>query len=202
METKPASEYELIQQMKAGDEEAFIRIYRNRHQAIHSFALQMSGSPSMAEDVTQEVFLEFLRDVGKYDPARGPLSAYLYGMARNISLDYLKRGRADVPMADLKIETDALPATETDPLGDLTRAESLESLRRAVGALPPHYREVLVLCDLHEVDYARAAEIIGCAVGTVRSRLHRAREISLKKLGGRRTEGEGLADLKPARCIP
>lgn len=196
------NDHDLLQRMKAGDEEAFIQIYRSRHTAIHSFALQMCGSLSVAEDVTQEVFLAFMRDVDKYDPARGSLSAYLYGMARNIALDFLKRGRADVPIGEPGMETASRLAGPDDPLSDLTRAEAVESLRRAVLALPPHYREVLVLCDLNEMDYANAAGVLGCAVGTVRSRLHRAREMLLKRLGARRAAGEGAENLKPARCIP
>lgn len=202
MDIKPGSDHDLIQRMKAGDEEAFVQLYRSRHRAVHSFALQMSGSPSVAEDVSQEVFLAFMRDVHNYDPARGTLSAYLYGMARNISLDYLRRGRADVPMGEPESEAVSSLAEPSNPLRDLTRAEALESLRRAVLALPPHYREVLVLCDLNEMDYAHAAEVLGCALGTVRSRLHRAREILLKKLGGRSAAGERVRDLKPVRCVP
>jgi len=202
MDPKPASDYELVQRMKAGDEEAFLCLYHQRRQAIHSFALQMSGSTAVAEDVTQDVFLAFLSDIRNYDPERGSLSAYLYGMARNISLDYLKRGRGAVAIEDLGMERISSPAGDHDPLGDLTRAESLESLRRAVGALPSHYREALVLCDLHEMSYARAAEVLGCAVGTVRSRLHRARDMLLKRLGGFRQAGERVTGLKPARCFP
>jgi len=85
-------------------------------------------------------------------------------------------------------------------LGDLTRGEGVESLRKAILALPPHYREVVVLCDLNEMDYAGAAEILGCAVGTVRSRLHRARELILKKLCARGPGGERVGNLNPARC--
>lgn len=199
---KAGNDHDLLQRMKAGDEEAFIQIYRSRHNAIHSFALQMCGSLSVAEDVTQEVFLAFMRDVDKYDPARGSLSAYLYGMARNIALDFLKRGRADVPMGESGMEAASRLAGPGDPLSDLTRAEAVESLRRAVLALPPHYREVLVLCDLNEMDYAHAAGVLGCAVGTVRSRLHRAREMLLRRLGARRAASEGAESLKPARCIP
>jgi len=202
MDHKPGSDHDLVRRMRDGDEEAFIRIYRDRRNAIHSFALQMSGSPAIAEDVTQEVFLAFMRDVEKYDPARGSLSAYLYGIARNISLDFLKRGRADVPMNEVETETVPRLTDLSDPLGDLTRAEALESLRSAVLSLPPHYREVLVLCDLKEMDYAHAAEVLRCAVGTVRSRLHRAREILVKKLGPRHAARERVTDLKAVRCIP
>jgi RNA polymerase sigma-70 factor (ECF subfamily) len=70
---------------------------------------------------------------------------------------------------------DPQAAALPDPLGELTRSERVEMLRRAVIALPVRYREVVVLCDLEELTYAEAADALGCAIGTVRSRLHRAR---------------------------
>lgn len=72
--------------------------------------------------------------------------------------------------------------TEGDQLGDLTRAEMIENVRQAVATLPPHYREVVILCDLEEMSYADAAKVLECAVGTVRSRLHRARGMLVDRL--------------------
>lgn len=201
-DSKPGSDQDLVRRMKAGDEEAFIEIYRSRQSAIHRFVLQMCGSPSVAEDVTQEVFLEFMRDAGNFDPARGSLASYLYGMARNIVFDHLRQGRPDLTAAQSEGDAVSRLAAPDDPLSDLTRAEAVEGLRRAVLALPPHYREVLVLCDLNEMDYAGAAEVLSCAVGTVRSRLHRAREMLLKKLRARSAAGERVDNLKAARCVP
>ncbi len=73
-----------------------------------------------------------------------------------------------------------------DVLGDLARREAIDSVRRAVLSLPKHYREVVVLCDLEEMDYSEAAGALGCAIGTVRSRLHRGRSLLLEKLRPRR----------------
>ncbi len=199
-----AGENILLEKIKAGDEEAFIQLYRERQAAIHRFALQMSGSRSVAEDVTQEVFLALMGQVRNYDPARGTLSGYLYGMARNMVHDHLKRGRGDVSLAQAEAEdgrsSPARLVASGDLLGDLTRDEAVESLRQAVLVLPEHYREVVVLCDLHEMDYGQAAKVLGCAVGTIRSRLHRARELLLKKLSARGTTGESVPSMKPARC--
>ncbi len=203
--TDPISttENDLLEKIKAGDEAAFIQLYRDRQMAIHRFALQMSGSQSIAEDVTQEVFLALIREVREYDPARGTLSAYLYGMARNMVLDHMKRGRMDVSLEEFETQdgrsSSAKQVVMGDPLGDLTRGEAVESLRRAVQALPEHYREVVVLCDLHEMNYEHAAKALGCAVGTVRSRLHRAREILLKRMTTRKGVAERVGEMKPAR---
>src|SRR5690348_3594229 len=85
----PPSDEHLLTEMRAGDERAFITLFRKRQGGIYRFALQMSGSPAVAEDVTQEVFLALLREDCGYDPARGTLSAYLYGIARKLVLRHL-----------------------------------------------------------------------------------------------------------------
>jgi RNA polymerase sigma-70 factor (ECF subfamily) len=92
--------------------------------------------------------------------------------------------------------------TELRPLDDLARAETVELVRKAVLSLPAKYREVVVLCELQDVSYVEAAEILGCAIGTVRSRLHRARALLLAKLGpAEQVENPASATLKSARCF-
>jgi RNA polymerase sigma factor (sigma-70 family) len=73
----------LLRRMLAGDEEAFTLLYRRRHPAIYRFALHMSGNVALAEDVTQEVFMTLIRDAKRFDPARGTLGGFLFGIARN-----------------------------------------------------------------------------------------------------------------------
>jgi RNA polymerase sigma-70 factor (ECF subfamily) len=87
------------------------------------------------------------------------------------------------------------------PLDDLSRTETIESVRRSVLALPEKYREVVVLCDLQELSYLEAAEILGCAVGTVRSRLHRGRALLIEKLRPVSAEEVTAATTKSARCF-
>ena len=178
------SDGDLVRSMLAGDEEALALLYRRRQAGVYRFALQMSGSKTIAEDVTQEVFLFLMRDGHVFDPARGALSAFLLGVARN---HVLRRLRVDQLLAPLGDDSDdelpSLHATsDLCPLEDLTRAETIESVRKAVLSLPPKYREVVVLCELQDVSYVETAEILGCAIGTVRSRLHRARALLVEKL--------------------
>lgn len=179
----PTPDEELLQQMMAGDEGAFIVLYRRWQASLYRFALRMCGSEALAEDVTQEVFLILMREGGRFDPKKGSLSAYLYGIARFQVLRKMQRERTMVSMDDDETEvTDEMMATNFDPLLDLARAETVQSVREAIGVLPVHYREVVVLCELHELSYADAAEVLGCAIGTVRSRLHRARGLLVEKL--------------------
>jgi RNA polymerase sigma-70 factor (ECF subfamily) len=196
------SDDELLLRIRSGDEQAFLGLYRRRQAALYRFALHMSGSGPVAEDVTQEVFLALLRQDCGYDAERGTLSSYLYGIARKLILRHLERGRADV---NLEVESeDGTPpelAVDDDPLAELTHREGIEALHRAVQALPRRYREVVVLCDLEEVDYSDAAMVLGCPIGTVRSRLHRARALLLEKLKQERSPRRAVSPLRPVRCI-
>ena len=192
---------ELLLRMRSGDEQAFTALYRRRQGAIYRFALHMSGSAATAEDTIQEVFLALIRDDCGYDPERGTLGGYLFGIARKLLLRHLDRRRTDVEL-DAEMDDLVLPdgAASADQLAALTRKEGIAALRRAVQTLPPRYREVVALCDLEEVDYAEAAFILGCPVGTVRSRLHRARALLLEKLNHERRP-KGLGELDAARSL-
>src|SRR5881397_1556310 len=97
---KEASDAELLKRALDGAEESFAALYRRRQGAVYRFALQMSGRPSVAEEVTQEVFLAVIREAGRFDAQRGSVMAYLYGIARNHVLRCLERDRFYVPMAD------------------------------------------------------------------------------------------------------
>jgi len=193
---------ELLMLLRSGDEEAFVSLYRRRQGAIYRFASHMSGSPAIAEDITQEVFMALIREDCGFDPTRGSLSGYLFGIARKLVLRNLERGRNDVAL-DVDGEEAGWPelAVDDDPLADLTHREGIDALRRSVLALPRRYREVVVLCDLEEVDYADAAIALGCPIGTVRSRLHRARALLLEKLKQERNVRPALGAWKPARCL-
>jgi RNA polymerase sigma-70 factor, ECF subfamily len=209
------SDAELLRLTLAGDEAAFTTLFRRRQGGVYRFALHMGGSEALAEDVVQESFIVLIRDGRNFDPSRGSVAAYLYGIARNHVLRAFERERALVPLAEGgEVEEAAAPdlVAADDPLGDLTRGEMIEKLRQAVVALPAHYREVVVLCELHELSYAEAAAALGCAVGTVRSRLHRARAMLAAKLRDERRRAEareggaeagegGPKALRTARCF-
>jgi RNA polymerase sigma-70 factor (ECF subfamily) len=182
------SDEQLLPLIAAGYAAALEAIYERRQPGIYRFALRMSGCRSAAEDVTHDVFIALMRDAGHYDSARGSVQAYLYGMARNRVLRLLQRDRGfasiseDASEGESSVE-EALILRE-DPLAVLTRSELIESVRGAILALPLHYREAVVLCNLQEMSYAEAADVLGCPIGTVRSRLYRARELLIKKLHG------------------
>ena len=194
---------ELLNAMLGGDEEALATLYRRRQGGIYRFALQMSGSPALSEDVTQEVFMILMRGGLTYDAARGSLSGFLFGVARNLVRQRLGREQFYVSMDDQTSEgtvADGFHAADS-PLDDLSRGEAIKSVRRAVLSLPARYREVIVLCELQEMSYADAAIVLDCAVGTVRSRLHRGRAMLIDKMRTEKTEEPAADGVKQARCF-
>ncbi len=171
-----ASDDDLMRRMIAGGEDAFTALYRRHHPGVYRFALHMSGRTDVAEEVTQEVFMFLIRAAQQYDSRRGSLGGFLYGIARNHVRRILERNRVYAePPGDMREAND-------DAFGELVRGRRIDCLRKALLALPEHYRAALILCELEELDYARAAEALGCPVGTVRSRLSRARAMLAERL--------------------
>jgi len=194
---------DLLRRMMAGDREAFATLYHRYRDVVFRFALQMSASDIIAQDVTQDVFLAFMRHAGRYDPSQGLVSTYLYGMARHMTRRRLRGERRFVSLdAETPIESGRRNTIETESaLDDVVKQEELEQVRRAVVALPSRYREVIVLCDLHDHSYAEAASIIGCAVGTVRSRLNRGRALLHDKLEALNRQTWCSPKRSPGYCI-
>lgn len=187
--TATPSDEVLLRQIMAGDVDAFEQLYDRRQAGIYQYALRMSGSHALAEDVVQDVFIEFMRDAHLFDSSRGTVVGYLFGMARHRVLRRLERERRFVSMVDSEEKEETRSSgiadrfvAEGGPLVDFERGETIEAVRQAILSLPAYYREVVVLCSLHEMSYEQAADVVGCPVGTVRSRLNRARTMLIEKL--------------------
>lgn len=198
MKADTPTDNELVRLTSGGDREAFAELYRRRQANVYRFALQMSGRPELAEDVTQEVFLILMRGDAAYDEARGTVKAFLLGVARNYVLRRLKQDRHFVSVEEQESISHGDAGAH---LATLNRNETIESVRKAVLSLPEHYREVIVLCELQEMSYGETSQVLGCAIGTVRSRLHRARALLLEKLHSERNESATEPDVKSARCF-
>jgi RNA polymerase sigma-70 factor (ECF subfamily) len=170
-------ELALVARMKQGEEAAFVQLYRRHKDAVYRLALLYCGSTAHAADVTQETFVHFIIAPGQFDPMRGTLGAWLCGIARNMARK-AAGGREDSTDPDDLFDDSTLDEDRIDrdtPLERILRGETAEHVRRALAALAPHYRDVLILCELSELSYAEAAQLCGIDIGTVRSRLSRAR---------------------------
>ncbi len=177
-----------------------MEFYRRHQGGLYRYAVHMSGSPQSAADVVQETFLTLMRHTGKYDEEKGTPAAFLFGIARNHLRKLREKEGRYVPLSDelgKGLSTGgnrdnghsngnghmaAMTGRPEMILEGLERAQIAEMLRDAILTLPDHYREPVTLCDLEGKSYSEAATLLDCPVGTVRSRLNRARSILLDKL--------------------
>ena len=192
---------DLIRQTARGDRDAFAEIYRRHHARIFRFARLMTGRSSVAEDVVQEVFLTLMRDASRYDPSQAALSTYLFGIARHQTRRRLARDKRFVALERTHVRgMTGSPAESAE--ARLSRRNDLERLRIAILGLPSRYREVIVMCDLEDIPYTSAAETLRCPIGTVRSRLHRARRLLARALNERAVPEPGAAPvLRPTSRV-
>jgi RNA polymerase sigma-70 factor (ECF subfamily) len=175
----------LLRHAAKGDEEAFTLLYRRHQAAMYRFALRMTGNAWAAEEIVQDVFMILMRAPKKYDSARGTLGGFLYGIARNRVMKHLERLPREVSLEEknedgsgpgIVLQDASTPATHAE------KRERADHVRAAVLDLPPEFREAVVLCELEELSYEEAAQVAGCPIGTIRSRLHRARALLMARL--------------------
>jgi RNA polymerase sigma-70 factor (ECF subfamily) len=145
----------------------FEAVFHEHKDAVYRFAWRMTSSPEAAEDIAQDVFLSFLRRPDGFDPVRGTLRSFLLGAVRNLAL---KRWRGESRWSELDDER-----LLAEPF-DITSGDIAEIVGAAVGALPPLQREALILSEYEEMSLEEIGKVVQAEVGTVKSRLHRARE--------------------------
>ena len=182
-----------------GDLEAFGTLFRRHQQRVYRFARAMTGSSDAAEDITQEVFVVLLTDAGRFDATRAAFTTYVYGIVRNLSRHRVRRERPGTSIDDLVREGRDIDAAE-DPSRLVEGAELAGAVRRALVALPSRYRELIVLCDLHDLSYEEAADVVGASVGAVRSRLHKGRTLLRLRLARVREAHQPAGELRTVRC--
>jgi RNA polymerase sigma-70 factor (ECF subfamily) len=179
------SEPQLLRLAISGDEEAFASLYERFKANVYRFALHMSGSASLAEDITQDAFITLMEEGDKFDESKGQVLSFLLGIARNfVRRSYRSEARSTSLVTENEQGEEVELALESghDTIADVLRNETVDLVREAVQSLPTHYREVVVLCDLCEMSYAEASAQLDCNIGTIRSRLNRAHGLLAKKL--------------------
>jgi RNA polymerase sigma-70 factor (ECF subfamily) len=159
----------------SGDEAAFTALYRRHQAAVYRYAWLLTGSAAHAADITQDVFVELLSASSGYDAARGSLAAYLCGIARFRAYRAIDTRMQTVDDFDALVEARAEHDAPALPSDRLERSRALKTLYDAIRKLPPIFRDVLILVELQQMSYADTAAVAGIEVGTVRSRLSRAK---------------------------
>lgn len=190
----------------SGDSAAWQQLVGLQHRRIYGICYRFTGSPTDAEDLTQDVFLKLYRSLSNFDPAKGGFSTWLTTLTRNLLVDHFRRTRQD------RI-TDSLDVTFNDDGDGPTRAEQLADTRRnqhdsvagaqlrvriqhALRQLSPELREAVILRDLQDLDYKEIAAVLGVPEGTVKSRISRGRGELARVLG--RDGLHSAGDVAPA----
>jgi len=172
--SNPESDVDLYHAAAGGQEEAMAALYQRHGALIYRFSLRLSQDVSIAEEVTQDVFLALLRRPERFDPNRSAISTWLCGIARRLVWRQLEQRHRHVAM-EFSDEEGEAESREDDPGVALSRKEAVAAVQRGLEELPTALQEVIVLCEFEEMKYEEAALVLDVPVGTVRSRLHRAK---------------------------
>ena len=180
--TPTTSDDDLLRRMRAGDAQAFAALYRRHQGPVYRFALLRCGSVDTAADIVQEAFMGLLTGRLAFDPLRGSLPNFLFGVARLLILKQEEPRRRESPLPEPDEDDSELACEEACPLTRVLAIEAAEEVRRALSRLAPHYRDALILYELHDLSYGEIATICAIDIGTVRSRLARGRAALAKAL--------------------
>jgi RNA polymerase sigma-70 factor (ECF subfamily) len=167
---------QLLEKAGSGDQGAFLELYETHRLPVFRFAYRLLGSAELAEDVTHDCFLSLIRKPENFVASRGSLRTYLYAAARNLAMKHFRSAGRETTLDDLGEEQDSIVPVREEPLHQLLEAELSEKVREAVQRLPALQREALVLFEYEGLSLSEIAAVVGADVGTVKSRLYRARE--------------------------
>lgn len=180
-----------------GDSAAWQQLVVSQHRRVYGMCYRFTGSPTDAEDLTQDVFLKVYRNLHGFDPAKGAFTTWMTTLTRNLLVDHFRRTRQDrsTDSLDAPVHDDSDGVTMADRLADprpgqVQRVAQLElqvRVQHALKQLSPELREAVILRDLQDLDYKEIAVVLRVPEGTVKSRISRGRGELARMLG--RTEG-------------
>lgn len=180
---------DLLPRCRAGDEVAWRELVTLHSRKVFGLAYRFTGRVDEAEDLTQEVFVKVYRTLDRYRESEGSFSAWLMAVARNHAIDHYRRRKEEMlRRADDPQLLEHMAASVEHPIAGLERQERARLVHRGLRALPPELRLPLVLCDLQGLPYDEIATALNLPLGTVKSRINRARLELAKRLLGRRRE--------------
>lgn len=170
------SDADLLRHINAGMAEAFQILYQRHYRALYRYSLMRCGSSDTAADLVQEVFMGVLQQKFNYEVLLGKFEHFLFGVVRHMILKNERLSTRFVSMPDGEDEDEQeWICEELAPLPRMLSQQLAEQLRQAVVTLPSHYRDVFILYELHDLSYVEIAQVCDVNLGTVRSRLARAR---------------------------
>lgn len=181
------SEEQLIRRAQQGDNVAFEELLLLHQKKVYNLCLRMSANPDDALDLSQEAFLRAWRSLGQYQ-FEASFSTWLFRLTSNICIDFLRRKkrRQETSLTESYDDSDegaelSVPDAQPGPEQQAMTNETKIELARAMEQLSPEHREILQLRVIEDLQYEQIADILGVRVGTVKSRLARAR-LALRKI--------------------
>ncbi len=173
--TDDLSEADAIRLAQEGDAAAFERIFRSYSRRVFALCLRMVRNQTDAEDLTQEAFLQLFRKIHTFR-GESVFSTWLYRVSANVVLMRLrKKGLMEIPLENGQEEEDSIRKEFGAPDPVLSGAIDRMNLDRAIGELPPGYRNAFMLHDVEGYEHHEIAQILGCSIGNSKSQLHKAR---------------------------
>jgi RNA polymerase sigma-70 factor (ECF subfamily) len=167
---------DYMARLATGDTSALRHLYERHGRALLRFSMAMCRSRQVAEDLVHDTFVALLREPFSFDPALGTVYGYLCGVLRHRVSRHYRQEKRWVALGDDE-SSEPVASDAANPADEIARSEVTAAFRRAMLELPLQHREIIALCDLEELPYATVANVLNCPVGTVRSRLHRARAL-------------------------
>jgi RNA polymerase sigma-70 factor (ECF subfamily) len=178
-------DYSLIDRFLSGNEEAFEKLVKKYQNFAVNIAYSLSGESRYAEDIAQEAFIKVYQNLAAFEK-KAAFSTWLYRIVANTTYNYLRSKKSYVSLDNVSEGIELKKSS----LDELESKEKQQIINKAIRSLPFKYRTVLTLKDVEGLSYAEIAQVVGCRIGTVESRLFRARSM-LKKILSPLLEKEG-----------
>lgn len=177
-----ATDEELVRLVVAGERDLFASIYERYYWRVFRMAYGMSGNHGSAEDLTQEIFMRAYQRLKEFR-GQSAFSTWLYRVAVNHSLNYRRKHQVEA-REESTCETDPQPIVDgsTTPESEVMRQQMTMQVHRALLALKPKLRMIVILKDIEGLSYEEIAQRTNCSTGTVASRLNRSRKLLARKL--------------------
>jgi len=183
---QPSDRY-LVRKAREGDRTAFEGLYNRYKRSIYNYICRLIGDRAVAEELAQETFIKAYEHIAAYKPT-GKVSSWIYAIAGNLAKNELRaRGYRKTISLEAQISSDEKLKLENVLKSDALKPDDIaennelkEQIRKVMNMLPVHHKDILLLCDVQNLSYQDAAEILDCTVGAVASRLSRARAAFVK----------------------
>lgn len=187
--TLTTSDADLLPRCRRGDEAAWHDLVSRHTRKVFGLAYRFTGRVDEAEDLVQEVFVKVYQTLSRYRESDGPFGGWLMAVARNHAIDHYRRRKQERLRRSEDTEViETMPARGEHPIAGLERDERAALVHRGLRALPPDLRLPLVLCDLQGLPYEEIAAELQIPLGTVKSRINRARVELAKRLLARKDD--------------